>query len=135
MGCCGISVYPRNQDIDLSKSRVDLMKALMKLQKDYDAEIADIESHIKKGTQLKNSQLSDLDDASLKNRVKYLGELNDSYQELIKTISSCNDKLPLDQAKDLLQKCIGHYYCAYDQTRRYKQDEKAFQEFAAPYMA
>ncbi|MCQ2820246.1 MAG: hypothetical protein MJ252_23520 [archaeon] len=133
MGCCGVTVYPRNQDIDNSQNRTDLMNALKKIIKNNDTEIADIDSHLKKKTPLKTESLEGCDDPSLTKRVKYLGDLNESYQELIKTINASNDNLPLAKAKDLLQKCIGNYYVAYDDTAAYRNDEAAFKQFASEY--
>ncbi|MCQ2821189.1 MAG: hypothetical protein MJ252_28345 [archaeon] len=135
MGCCGVTVYPRNPEIDNAKDRNGLMQALKNVIKNNDTEVADIDSHLKKKTPLKTESLSGCDDATLGKRVKYLGDLNESYQSLIKCINGCADTLPLDQAKDLLQKCIGNYYVAYDDTNGYKKDEDAFKQFANGYPA
>ena len=126
MGCCGISVYPRNQEIDMAESRMHLMMALKNLIKSYEDEVKDIQEHLAKGTAIKNEQIAGLDDPSLKKRAGYLGELMDCYQRAIGTLNKCTDSIPLKQTKDLLQNIIGHYYCAYDQTKRYLNDETAF---------
>lgn len=130
MGCCGISIYPRNQQIDAAQNRMDLMKALKNLITEYDTEIKEIQEHLSKGTPLKNDNLSNLDKPSLQKRTRYLGELADCYQRVITAINKCNDNMDLKKAKDLIQSIIGRYYCAYDETRQYKKDEEEFMKFA-----
>ena len=130
MGCCGVSIYPRNQQIDASQNRMDLMKALKNLIGEYDTEIKEIQEFLSKGTPMKNDSLSNLDKPSLQKRTRYLGELADCYQRLISAINKCSDNMDLKKAKDLLQNIIGRYYCAYDETRQYKKDEDEFMKFA-----
>ncbi len=133
MGCCGVSIFPRNREIDAAEDRVHLMVALKNLIKSYEEEIKDIQEHLSKKTPIKSEQIKDLDDKSLKKRAAYLGELTDCYQRAIVAINKCNDSIPLKETKDYLQNIVGHYYCAYDDTKKYKDDEVAFTNFACNY--
>ena len=133
MGCCGITVFQRAPEIDNATNRAGLMAGLKTLQGKYDQEAKEINAHLKNGTPIKNESLNQMDNASLTKRVPYLGELADSFTTIIQTINKCNDSLPLQQAKDLLQQCYANYFHAYDDNKGYQKDQKNFTDFAEPY--
>ena len=133
MGCCGITCFQRATEIDNANNRAELMNVLKKLISNFDQEAKEIQAHISKGTPLKNQSLNQMDAETLKKRVKYLGELCDSFTSLIQTINKCDDRLPLKESKDYLQQCYANYLRAYDDTCGYKQDQSKFVQFATPY--
>ena len=130
MGCCGISVYPRDPNVDNAQNRMEIMKALKDLITNYDTEAKEIQGFLKNGTPMKNESLQSLDKPSLQKRPAYLGELCDCFGRVINALNKCNDNIDLKQTKDLIQPIIGNYYCAYDDSKRYKNDEKAFMNYA-----
>lgn len=90
MGCCG-PAQQRNKDIDNAKNRTDLITALNKLISLNNKEIADLNSHLKKKTELQSDYLKKFTDEDLTLRIPYLEELNTSYNELIRVLERCTD--------------------------------------------
>lgn len=133
MGCCGITVFQRVPEIDNANNRAELMNGLKKLISNFDQEAKEIQAKLTKGTPLKNQSLTQMDDATLKKRVPYLGELCDSFTVCIQTINKCDDRLPLKESKDLLQQLYANYLHAYDDSKRYKDDQGKFTQFATQY--
>ena len=90
MGCCG-GANQKNPDIDKAKTRSELIKAMQKAIQTNNEEIKDLDSHIKKKTELKSVHMKSFDESDMLKRIPYLEELNTSYQELINTIENCTD--------------------------------------------
>lgn len=90
MGCCA-GANPRNQEIDRAQSRDELIKAMNHLIEINEDERTDLESHIKKGTEIQTQHLKNFSDEDITKRISYLDELNGSYKELISTIEMCSD--------------------------------------------
>lgn len=90
MGCCA-GVNPRNEEIDRSQNRDELIKAMNHLIEINEDERADLESHIKKGTEIHEEHLKKFTDEDIAKRISYLDELNGSYKEIISTIEMCTD--------------------------------------------
>ena len=133
MGNCGATVYPKNPQVEQAQNIPELVAALKEVSKKYNEEISDLESHIKKKTDIKTYGMEGMDDESVKKRIPYLGAMTDSLAEIIKTLNASKDELPLKDAKEYIQNFLGHYYVAYDENKGYAKDADSFKQFAAPY--
>lgn len=132
MGCCGNN-YPRNEEVEAAKTREDLINAIKNVIKKNDEETQEINDFITNGTALTTEQLKDFSKEQLEERSKYLQKLNNSYGEVIDTISNCTNELPMADAKELVQNCLQHYYVCYDETNLFAKDANEFKKFALKY--
>lgn len=133
MGCCGPVEYPKNDEIENAIKKNDLIEAMRNVIIINQSEIFEIENYLKNNVPLETDGLSIYDDDCLQKRMCYLEELNTSYEKLIKKLEDIEEDFPMRRAKDLLQRCSSHYFVAYDETRRYLNDEANFMDFAKHY--
>ena len=89
MGCCGAGQM-RHPGIDNSQNVADLITVFKKLIENADEEIADMNNHVKKGSQLKTQNLRGFPVEDIQQRIPYLTDLNKCFKGIVSKLEKCD---------------------------------------------